>query len=47
MNLSEVSKNPKLYNVVLVITKIFYSLNYQVKIQINIYIYMYFINNYT
>ncbi|VVC32399.1 Hypothetical protein CINCED_3A009409 [Cinara cedri] len=29
MNLCEVSKDPKVYNIVLVITKIFYSLNYQ------------------
>jgi len=30
MSLCEVSKDPKLYNVILVLTKIFYSLNYQV-----------------
>lgn len=30
MNLCEVSKDPKLYNIVLTLTKIFYSLNYQV-----------------
>ncbi|XP_050434823.1 exportin-2 [Adelges cooleyi] len=29
MNLCEVSKDPKLYNVILLLTKIFYSLNYQ------------------
>ncbi|XP_025201498.1 exportin-2 [Melanaphis sacchari] len=29
MNLCEVSKDPKVYNVILVLTKIFYSLNYQ------------------
>lgn len=30
MNLCEVSKDPKVYNVILVLTKIFFSLNYQV-----------------
>jgi len=38
MNLCEVSKDPKVYNVILVLTKIFYSLNYQVNKHCNFYI---------
>jgi len=38
MNLCEVSKDPKVFNVILVLTKIFYSLNYQVNEHIIIFI---------